>query len=112
MARTRQYRDGELVREDFPVSEISDCIVVPNAFVWLDHCEPTGEELATIAPYYQDVYDHVLRATDWTESLRDLVTTILETNIAIQGNRMNLVTFFITRFIRLPWIAIFVATNV
>ena len=42
-------------------------------------------------PYYQDVYDHVLRATDWTESLRDLVTTILETNLAIQGNRMNLV---------------------
>ena len=44
-----------------------------------------------MVPYYQDVYDHVLRATDWTESLRDLVTTILETNIAIQGNRMNLV---------------------
>ncbi|HLB21752.1 MAG TPA: magnesium transporter CorA family protein [Solirubrobacteraceae bacterium] len=44
-----------------------------------------------MAPYYQDVYDHVLRATDWTESLRDLVTTILETNITIQGNRMNLV---------------------
>jgi magnesium transporter len=45
----------------------------------------------TMTPYYQDVYDHVLRATDWTESLRDLVTTILETNLAIQGNRMNLV---------------------
>ena len=45
----------------------------------------------SMVPYYQDVYDHVLRATDWTESLRDLVTTILETNIAIQGNRMNLV---------------------
>ncbi len=44
-----------------------------------------------MSPYYQDVYDHVLRATDWTESLRDLVTTILETNLAIQGNRMNLV---------------------
>jgi magnesium transporter len=44
-----------------------------------------------MTPYYQDVYDHVLRATDWTESLRDLVTTILETNLAIQGNRMNLV---------------------
>jgi magnesium transporter len=43
-----------------------------------------------MAPYYQDVYDHVMRATEWTESLRDLVTTILETNIAIQGNRMNL----------------------
>jgi len=44
-----------------------------------------------IAPYFQDVYDHVLRATEWTESLRDLVTTILETNISIQGNRMNLI---------------------
>jgi magnesium transporter len=44
---------------------------------------------AAMAPYYQDVYDHVLRATEWTESLRDLVTTILETNLTIQGNRMN-----------------------
>lgn len=44
-----------------------------------------------MAPYYQDVYDHVLRATEWTEALRDLVTTILETNLTIQGNRMNLV---------------------
>ena len=25
-----------------------------------------------LAPYYQDVYDHVLRVTEWTESLRDL----------------------------------------
>ncbi|MDQ1607838.1 MAG: magnesium transporter [Microbacteriaceae bacterium] len=45
----------------------------------------------TIQPYLQDVYDHVLRATEWTESLRDLVTTILETNISLQGNRMNLI---------------------
>jgi magnesium transporter len=42
-------------------------------------------------PYFQDVYDHVLRATEWTESLRDLVSTVLETNISIQGNRMNLI---------------------
>ncbi len=52
-------------------------------------------DLATLdndmAPYFQDVYDHVLRATEWTESLRDLVTTILETNLSIQSNRMNLI---------------------
>ncbi|HEV2373995.1 MAG TPA: magnesium transporter CorA family protein [Streptosporangiaceae bacterium] len=47
-------------------------------------------------PYYQDVYDHVLRATDWTDSLRDLVTTILETNLTIQGNRMNIITKKVT----------------
>jgi len=40
-------------------------------------------------PYYQDVYDHVLRAAEWTEGLRDLVSTILETNLTLQGNRLN-----------------------
>ena len=50
----------------------------------------------TLLPYYQDVYDHVLRATEWTESLRDLVTTILETNLTIQGNRMNIISKKVT----------------
>jgi magnesium transporter len=49
-----------------------------------------------LLPYYQDVYDHVLRAAEWTDSLRDLVTTILETNITIQGNRMNIITKKVT----------------
>jgi magnesium transporter len=49
-----------------------------------------------MVPYYQDVYDHVLRATEWTESLRDLVTTILETNLTIQGNRLNVITKQVT----------------
>jgi magnesium transporter len=44
-----------------------------------------------MVPYYQDVYDHVLRATEWTESLRDLVGSIMETNLTVQGNRMNLI---------------------
>src|SRR5260370_5310842 len=49
-----------------------------------------------LQPYYQDVYDHVLRATECTESLRDLVTTILETNLTIQGNPMNVITKKVT----------------
>jgi magnesium transporter len=47
-------------------------------------------------PYYQDVYDHVLRATEWTESLRDLITSILETNLTVQSNRMNVITKKVT----------------
>lgn len=43
----------------------------------------------SMAPYFQDVYDHVLRAAEWTDSLRDLVTSVLETRIAMQGNRLN-----------------------
>jgi magnesium transporter len=42
-------------------------------------------------PYYHDIYDHVLRATEWTESLRDLVTSIVETNLTQQSNRMNMI---------------------
>jgi magnesium transporter len=52
-----------------------------------------GDELM---PYYHDVYDHVLRATEWTESLRDLVVSILETNLTIQGNRMNVISKKVT----------------
>ena len=42
-----------------------------------------------LTPYFQDVYDHVLRATEWTEGLRDLVANVMDTRIALQGNRMN-----------------------
>lgn len=49
-----------------------------------------------MAPYYQDLYDHVLRATEWSDSLRDLVSTILETNLTIQGNRLNVITKQVT----------------
>ena len=38
---------------------------------------------------YQDLYDHVLRATEWADSLRDLVTTIFETNLSLADQRLN-----------------------
>jgi magnesium transporter len=46
---------------------------------------------SAMLPYFQDIYDHVMRVADWTDSLRDLVTTLLETNLTIQGNNMNLI---------------------
>ena len=46
---------------------------------------------ADLMPYYQDLYDHVLRAADWTDNLRDLLATVRETQLTIQGNRMNLI---------------------
>jgi magnesium transporter len=42
-------------------------------------------------PYYDELYDHVLRASEWTESLRDMVTTIFETNLSLQDARLNTV---------------------
>ena len=66
----------------------------------------TGIVSEAMQPYYQDVYDHVLRATEWTESLRDLVSTILETNLTLQGNRLNEVMRKLT-----SWAAILAVTS-
>jgi magnesium transporter len=42
-------------------------------------------------PYYQDVYDHILRVTEDSDSLRDLVSTIVETNLSLRDYRQNLI---------------------
>jgi magnesium transporter len=41
--------------------------------------------------WYDDLYDHVLRASEWTESLRDMITAIFETNLSLQDTRLNTV---------------------
>ncbi len=43
----------------------------------------------TMYPYFQDLYDHVLRVTESTEALRDLVATIVETNLSLRDYRQN-----------------------
>jgi magnesium transporter len=45
-----------------------------------------------LQPYYQDVYDHVLRINDTIEGLRDLLTTIYETRLAMNDHSLNTVT--------------------
>ena len=42
-----------------------------------------------IYPYYQDVYDHVLRISESSDALRDLGATIVETNLALRDFRQN-----------------------
>lgn len=98
--------DGEVQRRSFELRKslvLLRRVVLPmrevvNSLMRRDLHVLSGD----MTPYYQDVYDHVLRATEWTESLRDLVTTILETNLTIQGNRMNLIMKQVT-----SWAAIF-----
>src|SRR6202035_2726461 len=75
-----------LRRVVIPMRDVVDDLTQPGLHV-------VGKELE---PYYQDVYDHVLRAAEWTDSLRDLVNSILETNLTIQGNRLNVITKKVT----------------
>jgi magnesium transporter len=40
-------------------------------------------------PYFQDVYDHILRVSESSDALRDLVSTIVETNLSLRDYRQN-----------------------
>lgn len=48
-----------------------------------------GTDSADLDGWYTDLYDHVIRAAEWTESLRDMVTTVFETNLSLQDARLN-----------------------
>lgn len=44
-----------------------------------------------MAPYYQKLYDHAMRAADWTDALHDLAATTVQTNLITQANRLNMI---------------------
>jgi magnesium transporter len=69
-----------------------DRLVVPmreaiSSLMRREH-SPIAEELY---PYFQDVYDHILRVGESSDSLRDLVSTIVETNLSLRDYRQNLI---------------------
>jgi magnesium transporter len=73
----------ELRRVVLPMREVVNTVMRHRADVNGHSLELDG--------WYADLYDHVLRASEWTESLRDMVTTVFETNIALQDARLNVV---------------------
>lgn len=52
----------------------------------LRHRSSTG---TTLDLWYDDLYDHVLRASEWTESLRDMVSSLFETHLSLQDAHLN-----------------------
>lgn len=42
-----------------------------------------------LLPYYRDVQDHVVHAAQWSDSLRDVLTTIRESHLNVQSNQLN-----------------------
>lgn len=57
----------------------------------LRHSEQIGlrESDRELVRRYDDLYDHVLRAAEWTESLRDMVTSVFETNLSLADTHLN-----------------------
>jgi magnesium transporter len=82
--RTYQLRKDlvQLRRVVLPMREVVNAVLRHRK----DFAAPTE-----LDAWYDDLYDHVLRAAEWTESLRDLLGTIFETNLSLQDARLNTV---------------------
>jgi len=65
--------------------------------------------------FFRDVYDHLVRLYDITESLRDLVGSALDTYLSVVNNRMNEVmktlTVITTLFMPISFLVGFFGTN-
>ena len=53
---------------------------------------------AESAPYYQDLYDHLIRVLDRVDLYRDLVASTLEANLAVTSNSLNAIMKRLTAF--------------
>ena len=72
----------ELRRVVLPMREVVNSI---------QHRRLDAKTAPELDPLYADLYDHVLRVSEWTESLRDMVSTVFETNLSLQDARLNTV---------------------
>ncbi len=65
--------------------------------------------------YFRDVYDHLVRLHDISESLRDLVGGVLDTYLSVINNRMNEImktlTLITTLFMPISFVASFFGMN-
>jgi magnesium transporter len=75
---------GALRRAASPMREVVSRLTRED-----EHHHVAGDMLR---PYFQDVYDHVLRTTEDIDSNRELVSSILETTQNEQGNDLNEIT--------------------
>ncbi len=77
------------------------------------------DDFAVIDPrtrvYFRDVYDHLVRLHDITESIRDLVSGALDTYLSVINNRMNdimkTLTVITTLFMPISFLAGFFGMN-
>lgn len=71
---------AEVRRQSVPLREMTASLARREAA--LDISGP-------LQPYFGDVHDHALHAAEMADSLRDYLSGILETNLALQSNRKD-----------------------
>jgi len=73
----------ELRRVVLPMREVVGAVLRHRTELHKDGNELDG--------WFSDLYDHAIRAAEWSESLRDMLTSIFETSLSLQDARLNTV---------------------
>jgi magnesium transporter len=53
---------------------------------------------AATAPYYQDLYDHLVRVLDQLDVYRDLLAAVLDARLTVASNNLNAIMKRLTAF--------------
>lgn len=64
-----------------PMREVGDALL-------RHHAAPDGQP-DEMGERYRDLHDHVIRANEWIDSLREMITTVFETGLALADTRLN-----------------------
>ena len=98
----RAQGGGELQRRSFALRKDLTTLrraVVPMRQVVAAMARPgSGLVDDRMAPYLRDVDDHLQRAIESIDSLRDVLGTILDTNLTLASNRLNETLFRLTAY--------------
>ena len=93
---------GEIQRRTFAirssVAKLRHVVLPMREVVATMHRPDVGLVDEQMEPYLRDVDDHVQRAIAGIESIRDQLATILDTTIALQGQRLNETIFKLTAY--------------
>lgn len=79
----------ELRRVVLPMREIVMSLIRRGQSDGDEHHGPPAMTGSILDAWYDDLYDHALRAGEWLESLRDMVGGLFETNLSLQDARLN-----------------------
>ena len=94
--------DQELQRQSYAIrsalSRLRRVVLPMRDVVGALRRHDSGMTHDDVEPYFRDVDDHLQRVLEGVETLRELLATVLETTLALQGQRLNQTIFRLTAY--------------
>jgi magnesium transporter len=95
--------------EKFDVSALEDILKLKKELVRLRRLVTPARDVVNVflrrdppimprqsLPYFQDVYDHIIRVTDSLDTYQELLSSTLDAFLSVQSNRLNEIIYRLT----------------